>query len=51
MTNNISFSVSQKDDEIARLRKELETRKSRAIVNTQENSALEKVRTNRKTLV
>ena len=45
MTNNMSFfnfCVLQKDDEIARLRKELESRKPRGLaVNTQKNSAQE----------
>ena len=45
MTNNMSFfnfCVPQKDDEIARLRKELESRKPRGLaVNTQNNSAQE----------
>ena len=38
------FSAPQKDDEIARLRKDLDTRKPRGlVVNTQKNSALEQV--------
>lgn len=54
MTNNMSFFyVPQKDDEIARLRKELESRKPRGLavniqkssaVNTQKSSAVEQVR-------
>ena len=39
------FSVPQKDDEITKLRKELESRKPRArAANTQKSSALEQVR-------
>ena len=42
----VLFSVPQKDDEIARLRKELESSKPRGrAVNTQKSSALEQVRT------
>lgn len=41
----VFFYVPQKDDEIARLRKELESRKPRGLaVNTQKSSAVEQVR-------
>lgn len=51
MTNNMSFSAPQKDDEITRLRKELEARKPRGLSeNTPKSLTLEQVGTYSKIL-